>query len=323
MEPLRDLGRVADLIEEAFASDLDRSGQNALRELRLLSRLKPVLWWMVHFNPERSDFLSGFVWEEDGRVVGNITINRSSAGSRRWLISNLAVSENYQGRGIGRSLMDAALELAQEYRGASIALQVRADNTPAKRLYDSLGFKEISGTAYIQKKRVPRVEGVYNLPSLPRGLILRPRRYNSTEDTLEAYNLATASTPPSTQKEWPIYRRAFQLGSQQWTRNVLCHLVAAGPSKHWVVEDGQRFVALLDIEPGMFTQPHQLRLIVHPDWRGHLEKMLIGQALDYLYSWRNKAINFRHPGSHQEALDVFQEFGFQTEKILLWMKREM
>ena len=56
MDPMKDLKGVADLIEEAFIHDLDRSGQNALRELRWLSRLTPVVWWMVTFNPDHTDF---------------------------------------------------------------------------------------------------------------------------------------------------------------------------------------------------------------------------------------------------------------------------
>jgi len=57
MNPMRDLRGVADLIEAAFANDLDQSGQNALQELRWLSRMKPVLWWMVSANPDHTDFL--------------------------------------------------------------------------------------------------------------------------------------------------------------------------------------------------------------------------------------------------------------------------
>jgi ribosomal protein S18 acetylase RimI-like enzyme len=322
MDPMKDLRGVADLIEEAFANDLDRSGQSALRELRWLSRLKPLLWWMVYFNADHSDFLSGFVWEENGKIVGNITVNRTSVGSRRWLISNLAVSENYKGQGIGRSLMDAGLELVKDYNGAAISLQVRADNIPAKRLYQSLSFKEISGTAHLRLGRVPRINGIYFLPLLPQGLVLRPRRYNNSQDTLAAYNLATASTPPTVQKEWPLYRHSFQLGVQQQLNNLFCRLIGSAPSAHWVVEDGQRFVALMDVQPAVF-KTHQLRLIVHPDRRGHLEKLLIGRALDYLYPWRNRSIIIKHPSNHIEAIEAYKDFGFQEEQTLLWMKREM
>lgn len=322
MDPLKDLVGVADLIEEAFASDLDQSGQNALRELRWLSRFKPILWWMVYFNPDHSDFLSGFVWEEEGKIVGNVTVNRSSVGSRRWLISNLAVSEEYQGRGIGRCLMDAALELVKEQSGISVSLQVRADNVPAKRLYQSLSFKKIAGTTNLRIGRVPGITGISQLPQLPIELILRRRQYHIL-DTSQAYDLACAATPTASQREWPLHRHHFKLGSQQKLNNFFCRLVGGGPSAHWVIEDGQRFVALMDVQPGVIQQPHQLRLIVHPDWRGHLEKLLIGRALDYLYPWRHRRIVSKHSADHVEAITAYKEFGFQEQQTLLWMKREM
>jgi GNAT superfamily N-acetyltransferase len=322
MDPMKDLGDVADLIEESFASDLDRSGQKALRELRWLSRFKPFLWWMVYFSVDHSDFLSGFVWEEDGKIVGNVTVNRTSVGSRRWLISNLAVLEDYQGRGIGRGLMDASLELIKEYNGLSVSLQVRADNVPATRLYQSLGFKEISGTTHLQIGHVPRVEGIYKLPQLPKELILRPRNFDS-RDARRAYDLANAATPPSTQKEWPLYRRTFRLGSQTQINNFFRRLMGQGSSSHWVVEDSQRFIGLIDIQPGVFRQMHRFRLIVHPDWRGYLEKLLIGRGLDYLYLWHHRGITVRHPVYHTEAIEAYKEFGFHEKQSLLWMKREM
>jgi GNAT superfamily N-acetyltransferase len=113
------------------------------------------------------------------------------------------------------------------------------------------------------------------------------------------------------------------LGGQQRFNNILSRLIGSGSSDHWVVEDGQRLVALLDVEPGVFKKPHHLRLIVHPDWRGQLETLLIGQALDYLYPWRHRSMVLRHPSEHREAVTAFQYFGFKEDQTLLWMKREM
>lgn len=322
MDPIRDLGGVANLVEEAFANDLDRAGQSALRELRWLSRLKPILWWMVYFSIDHSDFLSGFVWEEGGKIVGNITVNRTSPGSRRWLISNLAVSKSYRGRGIGRSLMDAGLELVKEYNGISVSLQVRADNVPARRLYASLDFMQIAGTTHLQAERVPPLGTIRELPRFPKGVILRSRNYSS-KDARHAYNLACAATPLSAQKVWPLHQRDFQLSSQDRLNNFLRQLVGGGPSAHWIVEDGYQFASTVDIRPGILGQMHQVRLVVHPDWRGYLEKPLIGRALSYLYPWRNGGVTVKHPVDHVEAVETFKEFGFQEEQTLLWMKRAM
>lgn len=318
MDPMRDLQGVADLIEEAFADDLDRSGQNALQELRWLSRLKPILWWMVYANPDHTDFLSGFVWEEEGKIVGNITINRTSAGSRRWLISNLAVSKEYRGRSIARGLMDASLELVKDYNGSSISLQVRADNEPAKHLYQSLHFKYISGTTHLSTKRVPKIEK----SPLPKGVVLRPRNI-ANQDAREAYNLASAATPISVQKEWPLHQRHFRLGYEEHINNFFCQFIGRGPSAHWAVEDGQRFVGMIDIQPGTWRQTHQLKLIIHPDWRGYLEKPLIDRALSYLYRWRNRGIAIKQPAYHTEAIEAYKKFGFKESQTLTWMKLEM
>jgi ribosomal protein S18 acetylase RimI-like enzyme len=320
MDPMKDLSRVADLIEEAFADDLDRSGQNALRELRWLSRFKPILWWITTFSPDHSDFLSGFVWEEDRKIVGNITVNKTSLGSRRWLISNVAVSKAYRGRGIGRGLMYAGLELVSEYHGESVSLQVRADNVPARRLYDSLNFQEISGTAYLRFKRVPKVAEV----PLPNGVTLRPHRFD-TADARLAYNLASVTTSPIRQKEWPLRLSRFQLGSNEQLSSLFSQLLGGPASAFWVVEDDHqhRFVGTLNILPGVLGRNCRLELAVHPDWRGTLERPLISRALNYLYPWRKREIEIKHPSDHVEAIQAYQEFGCREDQTLIWMKRKM
>jgi len=316
MDPMRDLRGVADLIEEAFANDLDRAGQNALKELRLLSRLKPVLWWMMYANPGHSDFLSGFVWEEDKKIIGNITVNQTSPGSQRWMISNVAVAKEYRGRGIARSLVQTALEYIREYNGLSVALQVRTDNETAKRLYESFGFKEISSKSYLHSRRVPPIT---DIDPLPHRVIFRPRRFN-TQDSREAYNLATAATPLSVQKEWPLRQSQFRLNSHEKINNFFRGLVGGGASVFWVVEDGRRFVATINVKPGIWSKTHHIELIVHPDWRGILERPLISRALKYLSRWRNRGISFRHPADHREAIDVYKAFGLRESQTLVWMK---
>ena len=318
MDPMRDLRGVADLIELAFASDLDRSGQSALQELRWLSRLKPVLWWMIYANPNHSDFLSGFVWEEAGKIIGNITVNQTSTSSRRWLISNVAVAENYRGRGIARRLIQTALELVREHNGLWVSLQVRTDNEPAKHLYEHFGFKEISGKTYLGSRRVPKVK-IY---PLPRRVFLRRRNFNSY-DAREAYNLAVTATSLSVQREWPLRQSQFKLNGSEYLNNFFRWFIGGGASEFWVVEDGQRFVATLNIQPGVWGQSHQIEVMVHPEWRGLLEKPLISRALNYLYTWRSRSILIKHPADHREAIEAYKEFGLSESQTLIWMKLKM
>jgi ribosomal protein S18 acetylase RimI-like enzyme len=318
MNPLRDLGQVADLIEEAFSADLDQAGQNALRELRWLSRMKPLLWWMLTFNPAHTDFLSGFVWEEDGNVVGNITVNQTSSTSQRWLISNVAVSKNYRERGIARSLMDAGMELARESHGNSISLQVRADNVPARRLYDSLGFDEISGTTFLALEQIKKSRHV----SWPTGVTFRPRRF-TTRDTRSAYNLACAATPILWQREWPIRRERFDLNFSDYFNNLWYQFLGGQPCAYWVAEEGRRFVGMVNIFTGLFGKEYRIELFVHPDWRGVLEPPLISRALAYIYPRSRQVVRVKHSADHGEAIEAFKSFGFKEEQTLVWMKIEI
>ncbi|RME75947.1 MAG: GNAT family N-acetyltransferase [Chloroflexi bacterium] len=318
MNPFRDLRGVADLIAEAFADDLDQAGQNALRELRWLSRMKPVLWWMTTFNAEYSDFLTGFVWEEDGRIVGNVTVSQTSPGSQRWLISNVAVSRPYRGRGIARCLMDAALELVRECRGRVVTLQVRANNEPARHLYRSLNFCEVTGTVYMTLPYIPAVKRSV----FPAEVRFRRRRFNYV-DTLKAYQLACAATPPEVQKEWPVRRSRFQVGLDAQLAGLFARLLGGPASAFWVVEKEDRFVGMMNIYAGMFGQSHRLELFVDPQWRGKLEHPLISRALQYLQKWGAWGVQVRHPADHPEAVEVYRALGFQEEQTLIWMKREM
>jgi ribosomal protein S18 acetylase RimI-like enzyme len=215
--------------------------------------------------------------------------------------------------------MYAGMELVKEYNGASISLQVRADNTPARHLYESLNFKEISGTTYLQLQRVPKVDK-QDLPPLPAEVRLRPRRFDAI-DARQAYQLASAAVPPEVQREWPLRQNRFRLDSQeQWLTNFFHKIVAGGAAAHWVVENGHSFVATLNIHPGVLGKAHQLDLTIHPDWRGYLEKPLIGRALAYLYPWGNAGITLKHPADHKEAIEVYKEFGFKESQTLIWMK---
>lgn len=57
-------------------------------------------------------------------------------------MGNLAVVEDYRRKGVGRALMKELIDKSKEQKLAFITLEVRPSNTPAVKLYESLGFKE-------------------------------------------------------------------------------------------------------------------------------------------------------------------------------------
>lgn len=58
-------------------------------------------------------------------------------------VLSAAVDPSAQGRGIGRQLVQAGLELLRRQGVRTVKLEVRPDNEPAKRVYSNLGFREV------------------------------------------------------------------------------------------------------------------------------------------------------------------------------------
>jgi ribosomal protein S18 acetylase RimI-like enzyme len=143
LDPRRDLGDVADLVETCFADTLDVDGQRYIQQMRAMARNPSYLGWVGSLADKVSVPISGFVWEEDRRVVGNLTlIPYLVHGKRYYLIANVAVDPAYRRRGIGRRLTARAIEHARQRSIAWVWLHVRDDNEGAITLYKSLGFNE-------------------------------------------------------------------------------------------------------------------------------------------------------------------------------------
>jgi ribosomal protein S18 acetylase RimI-like enzyme len=63
-------------------------------------------------------------------------------------IHDVFVLKTYRGKGVGRRLMQAAVEEAKKRNCSRITLEVRQDNVVAQRLYRSVGFDETDPPMY-------------------------------------------------------------------------------------------------------------------------------------------------------------------------------
>ncbi len=134
----RDLLPVADLVELCFAESLDADGRLYIRQMRQAAQSGPWLELSGRDFP-----LGGFVWQEDGLIVGNLSlIPHFHNGQRRNLIANVAVHPDYRRRGIARALTQAALDDLEPRGQRETWLQADENNSAAINLYRSMGFRE-------------------------------------------------------------------------------------------------------------------------------------------------------------------------------------
>ena len=65
-----------------------------------------------------------------------------------WLVGGVFVDPSTRNRGVGRALVDAALESAREAK-VRVGLYVREDRIPARRLYERMGFLPVGRRTWL------------------------------------------------------------------------------------------------------------------------------------------------------------------------------
>ncbi len=139
----RDLPSVADLIELCFSSTMDNDGRRYVQDMRRAGTDHSFMQWANRAAESTSLPLTGYVWEENGKVVGNTSLVPFRHNKQRiYLIANVATHPDFRRRGIAHALTERALKHAREKNADQIWLHVRDDNPGAIELYTKLGFIE-------------------------------------------------------------------------------------------------------------------------------------------------------------------------------------
>ncbi len=98
--------------------------------------------WRKRLEGNSPDTSYTLVAEVDGKVVGMIGLHGSSRPRTRHVAYlGMFVHDQYQGQGIGKALMAAALDAADRWLNlVRVELEVYTDNERAIRLYKQFGF---------------------------------------------------------------------------------------------------------------------------------------------------------------------------------------
>jgi ribosomal protein S18 acetylase RimI-like enzyme len=309
----RDLPHLADLIQAAFKAELESTGSNIVQELRQLARAGPALWLLgagqsMLFRP-----WDGYVWIENGQVVGNATLSCTSRQRGVWAVHNVAVHPCYQGRGIARQLMQALLTLAGEANAQLMILEVQKQNLSAQRLYRRLGFEvydtitELSQPAGHRDRSTPRTPPLH-------------WRKRSTEDWRGLYDLACAATLPGVQEVTPLRSRNLRLGVDRRIERRIYRWLRRRSSEDWLVEANGRITAWVELVGQYRRGAHLLQMTVDPQSRGGLEAPLLAAGLDRLQRFPHRSVQAKASESHPEALQAYHQAGFTDVRVLELMQ---
>lgn len=92
-----------------------------------------------------------FVAEADGRVVGYVStrVDRESGKGR---IPNLAVAADFRGHGLGRRLIEHALDYFRREGLDYAMIETMAQNEVGRHLYPACGFVEVARQVHFARK---------------------------------------------------------------------------------------------------------------------------------------------------------------------------
>jgi len=85
-----------------------------------------------------------YVAEMDGRVCGTYALlimdNMANGGASSGVVEDVAVLRSFQGKGIGKAMMEEAIRACRDAGCYKMALSSNATRTGAHKFYESLGF---------------------------------------------------------------------------------------------------------------------------------------------------------------------------------------
>ena len=305
----RDLADLADLIEAAFGDDLAATGSHMVQEMRQMAAMGPLL----HLARVAAPPMQGYVWVDQGRVVGNVSLARES--NHQWVISNVAVSPEMRGRGIAGHLLDMVVEHVQQKGGRQVVLQVRTDQPAARALYLRRGFRTYDT---VHEMHLSRSHWPIILRA-PAPMIRRPR----WADRGRLRELVLESIPPSARPYRGLSEPRQSAGLWSRLRGVLQTLSRGRDRLALVAAPNTEPVGLVSLTMRLLATWYPLELHVLPGHRGQVERPLIEALFARLGAAPQRDIRATISGSHQEALDTLEGMGFTTYRVLEQMGRTL
>lgn len=306
----RDLPQIVELLRLVFGDSIDGDERNLFGD----SGSGQVNELLYRFHPIAARLSNGFVWQVDGRIVGNATLLTTKAWDR-YLVANVAVHPSFRRQGIARNLMQAITSAVKSRGGRVILLQVVKDNFSAINLYHELGYESIGNMAtwLASASRVKEIEPIRQDQNDVKITLLANSRWR------EAYAVDTAHV--NADLNWPeplqgdAYRRTL------WQRAA--DFMNGRQVESWSTADDQgRLTGLASIY-GEWGRSHYLTLRVHPDWAGRLERPLLAKVIRRLHYLPRRNVRVDHPEADEITGKLLQESHFTIQRTLTHMRLDV
>lgn len=308
--PQRDMKVVADLIERCFSDTLDQDGKRYIQQMRNFAREPGLLSWLPLLPEWVGAPFIGYVWEQDGAVVGNVSLVPYRVASKRnYMIANVAVDPEYRRQGIAKKLTLHAIRHAKRRKADRIWLNVRQGNPAALHLYTGIGFEQRG------RRTTWRIGNQHTSYQIPAGVTIRlvqPSDWSLQKQWLDK------NYPVDMVWHQPVKYELLKPGLWSALRRTL----SSTSISQWAAARDRQLLAAVTLQWNLTSTYRNLFLGAPDDPDPVVVTAILSYACDQVRA--NHAITLEfpsakrpHAGSTDEAI---QSAGFSAQQTLIWME---
>lgn len=112
----------------------------------------PFPWTRGNFSDSIKAGYSCWICEYQGELIGYAVLMMVLDEAH---LLNISIAQAYQGRGLGKLLLEHIIKVARGHKGQIMFLEVRPSNKAALQMYENFGFNEFS----VRKGYYPAANG--------------------------------------------------------------------------------------------------------------------------------------------------------------------
>lgn len=305
-----DIPGILKLLEMVFSGSMDAAGRQMFVGTANAPSSPAILW---RLNPAAAKLALGFVWEENGRIVGNVTVLTSETPGR-YLVVNVAVHPDYRRRGIARLLMHQVDNLVRQRQGRQILLQVVKQNHAALELYNSLNYTTVGSMTHwaASASRLRQLE----LHLSNSGLRIRELKKDEWQ---AAFALDRQVLPADL--NWPEFPKPDLYKTGFWVRAK--DFLNGRQAETWAAANAQKKLVGLARIKSEWGRSHQATIRVHPTWQGQLERPLLAKIIRRLRYLPRRNVQIAHPDEDELMNSLLQEANFRPRRTLTHMRLDL
>ncbi|MCP5097026.1 MAG: GNAT family N-acetyltransferase [Chloroflexi bacterium] len=302
----KDIPQVIDLLKICFGNSMGYDGQQIYMGSPGATQSPALLW---RLSPAATKLALGYVWEENGRIVGNVTALTTKIPGR-YLVVNVATHPDYRRHGIAFKMMAAIKGLVQQRNGNQILLQVVKENEAAVNLYNRLQYTSLGSitTWFAAAGQLRRIEPTFDGSQDPYIRELRRSEWR------QAYELDVLALHPNLNWPEPLPQDAYQKG---WLRRIT-NFVNGRQAETWVVTHQNKLIGLGTILTE-WGRIHATTIRIHPEWHGQLERPLLSKLTRRIQYMPRRNIRIDYPDHNNTMNNLLREANFQPKRTLTHM----